>query len=122
MFRPSLARAYDLAVVRFRPEPDRLRPFDEAVVLRLEDERPLLEAVVRLDDELRFFAPPDDCLRPPELDCLRPLDVDRVRAFDVDRFLAPEDELCERLRGVSSSCISTYALKRAMSARTARLT
>lgn len=117
-----------------RVDPARLRPFDEARV--------------RLDVE-RFWPPFDDCLRAPAVERLLALDVERLLAPEVDRLLAPEVERLRALdereplddelpdddarlellelelllrRGVFSSCISTYALKRAMSARTARFT
>jgi hypothetical protein len=118
------------------------RPFEDE---RLDDERPVDDAVVRLDDErpfedglVRLRAPLDERFLAPldELERLRaPLEeVERLRApLLLDRLRLPPlllDWLWLRelldwllwLRGCSCFSIKTYALKRARSARTARFT
>jgi len=141
--RLDVERPFDDAVVRFDDE----RPFEDGLV---RFRAPLDERFLAPLDELeRLRAPLDEVerLRAPldEVDRLRaPLDeVDRLRApLLLDRLwllgrlpddrlwlleLLPDDrlwllELLELLRPPSCFSIKTYALKRARSARTARLT
>src|SRR4051794_12257114 len=99
--------------LRPEDEPDRPPPFEELPLpldelrLRLDDERPRA-----LEDERRD----DACERVDCFERLLPPD-DR----DVLRFTSPSS-ISPRQAPVSSWDISTYALKRARSARTARLT
>lgn len=86
----------------------RERPFADAAVVR---PRPF-------DEDERLAR-----LRPLFADGFRapPLVVERLRALVVERLRAPLDEL-RLLLDCFCSCISTKALKRARSARTARFT
>src|SRR5215211_7282314 len=150
-FDPEPLRPFDDALARLddeRPlpedEPPRPLPDDERPRLPPEDERPLP------DDERPRLLLEERPLRPPEELPLRPPEEERGRPRDDDERLPPRDEVArarrddERLRPpdepaeredftspssitprhapVSSSSISTWALKRARSARTARLT
>jgi hypothetical protein len=100
---------FDDARVRLDDE----RSFDDAVVRFLPDPLPLEDDCLRLDELLR---PRDDELLRPRLDAFpRPLDDERSRLGVADDDESPPP-------GLSGSCISTYALNRARSARTARFT
>jgi hypothetical protein len=128
--RPPPEDEPDLAVEAEPP----LALEEEEEDLRLDDEPPLDfdDEVLRLDDEPPPLDLDDDDL-PPDDERVALEDDPRLLARERDEDCLPPDELDEedltlpssitpRHAPVSSSSISTYALYRARSARTARLT
>jgi hypothetical protein len=127
---PPAEPPFELEPLRLEPELE--RPPDDALLLRPPDDALLLRppedaALLREDDEPLPLRPLDDeplLLRPLDDEPLRPSDVVRLRlredALRVVDLTLPSS-MAPRHSPVSCSWSSIQALKRARSARTARL-